>query len=310
LALEPRTTTPAQPRGRALYLAGSSPTWVWEMDGPPGAPAIMLLHGWMATAALNWYRSLPYLGARFRVVAPNLRGHGREGRASSPFSLDGCSDDLAALIDGLRLQGVIVVGYSMGGAVAQVLARRHRQLLGGIVLCATAGTFARRARLRPLVRGCGALTAGASRAWPDGAAAVLRWRLRRHDRAVALRRAHARLGDGEAAVERGRQPANWVLEERALSHLAAFIEAGAELNAYDSTGWLPSLDLPAAAVITERDRVVAPGRQEAMATLIPGCKKHAIDAGHDAVVARSDIFLPLLAQACAELAPDAQSRPR
>ena len=62
-----------------------APTWTWEVPGPPGAPALLLLHGWMATAALNWYGALEYLGGSFRVVAPNLRGHGRAGRGTPPF---------------------------------------------------------------------------------------------------------------------------------------------------------------------------------------------------------------------------------
>lgn len=295
----------------------------------------MLLHGWMATAALNWYSSLAYLGQRFRVVAPNLRGHGREGRLAPPFSLDACSDDLAALILALDLEGVIVVGYSMGGAAAQVLARRHRDLLGGIVLCATAASFARRIRLRPLVRATNRVTSSAARAWPSGADAFLRWQLRRHDRAVAARSARgnqepsvaemasfevaaAQVTDGAepepgAGRRAGRQGGRagvtgprghdqWALDERALSHLAAFIESGAELNAYDSSSWLPHLDVPAAAVVTRRDQVVAPWRQEAMAALLPGCRRYSVDAGHDAAFSNLDIFLPVLARACSDLA--------
>ena len=257
---------------------------------------MLLLHGWMATAALNWYGALSYLGERFHVVAPNLRGHGRGGRECPPFSLEACSDDLASLVQTLGLRGMVVVGYSMGGAVAQVLARRHADVLGGVVLCATAATFARRIQLRPLVRVAGRAASDAARGWPEGAAVFLRWRLARHDRAVAARRARSGTGAEAPAVD-------WVLEERRLSHLAAFIESGAELNAYDSRPWLPDLAaVPAAAVVTLRDRVVAPWRQEAMAARWPGCRRYEVDAGHDAVVAHPELLLPVLARACAELA--------
>ncbi|HTV11383.1 MAG TPA: alpha/beta hydrolase [Acidimicrobiales bacterium] len=286
---------PRKPIGRLVASAAPCDQWVWEMEGPPGAPALMLVHGWMATAALNWYPSLPHLANDFRVIAPNLRGHGRQGGIAPPFSLDGCSEDLAALVEALGLRGVIVVGYSMGGAVAQVLARRHGELLGGIVLCATAASFAQRLKLRPLVRACGQLTSGAARAWPAGAAGFLRWRIERHDRAVAARR-----------MRKGRAPVppedNWALEERELSHIAAFIESGAELNAYDSSPWLAELQVPAAAVVTLRDRVVARWRQEAMAALLPNCTSYQVDAGHDAVFAAPGRFLPTLTRACLELA--------
>jgi pimeloyl-ACP methyl ester carboxylesterase len=93
------------------------------------------------------------------------------------------------------------------------------------------------------------------------------------------------------------------MEERRLSLLAAFLEAGAELNGYDSSSWLPTLDLPAAVVVTARDRTVPPWRQEAMAALIPGARRYPIDAGHDAAVNGRDLFLPVLARACKDLAP-------
>lgn len=280
---------PSRPAGRLVTGRSLPPTWVWEAGEPGGAPPLVLLHGWMATAALNWQGSLRYLGQRFRVVAPNLRGHGRHGRGSPPFSVEGCADDLAALIGELGLDKPVAVGYSMGGAIAQVLARRHGDLLAGIALCATAASFARRISLRPAVRLVGGFSSAAARAWPEPAAAFLRWRVLRHDQALAKKGA-SHQADAEA------------LEERFESHLAAFIEAGAELNAYDSRDWLPRLDIPAAVLVTSRDEVVAPWRQRAMASLLRGAETYEVDAGHDAVVARPEVFLPVLAEACRRLA--------
>jgi 3-oxoadipate enol-lactonase len=279
------------PVGRAVRSSSSPvPIWTWEVEGPPGAPPLVLLHGWMATAALNWYGSLAYLGRQFRVVAPNLRGHGRHGREAPQFNLDGCADDLAALVLELGLGRPVVAGYSMGGAVAQVLARRHPNLVGGIVLCATAASFTDRAGLRPATRVAGRLLSRASRAWPSAASALLRWRIARHDRAVARAR-----GGGQPYPE-------WALRERALSHLAAFVEAGAELNAYESSSWLPHLKVPAAVIVTLEDEIVAPWRQEALASLLPNALRYEVRAGHDAVVAKPARFLPVLASACWALA--------
>jgi pimeloyl-ACP methyl ester carboxylesterase len=94
----------------------------------------------------------------------------------------------------------------------------------------------------------------------------------------------------------------WALEERSLSHLAAFIEAGAALNAYDSSSWLATLTVPSAVVVTSRDRVVPPWRQQSMAALLRDADRYVVDGGHDAAVARPDIFLPVLANACTRLA--------
>ena len=67
---------------------------------------------------------------------------------------------------------------------------------------------------------------------------------------------------------------DWALKERTQADLAAFIEAGVALNGYDSSGWLPALDIPAAVLVTRRDKIVAPWRQEAMAALIRGSKRY------------------------------------
>jgi 3-oxoadipate enol-lactonase len=269
----------------------------------------------MATAALNWYGSLDFLGHSFHAVAPDLRGHGREGCGAPRFTVEGCADDLAALIDELSLAPAIVVGYSMGGAIAQVLARRHRQVVRGLVLCATAASFARRVKLRPAVRVAGRLGGMAARRWPGTAHRFLTWRIDRHDKKVERERQEGNsrgrdqgprvldaagegIGADQVAVQ---SPFEWALAERSLSDLAAFIEAGAALNAYDSSRWLPQLDVPSAVLITTRDTVVAPWRQEAMADLIPGSRRYLVDAGHDAVVAQPDAFLPVLRDACREL---------
>ncbi len=274
-----------------MRCATAAPTWAWEAPGPPGAPDVLLVHGWMATAALNWYGSLDFLGRSFHTVAPNLRGHGRLGGGASPFSIEGSADDLAELIEALGLDKPVIVGYSMGGAVAQVLARRHRELIGGIVLCATAASFARRLELQPVVRAVSKIAAAGSRRYPGTAEGVLHWQIARHDRSAGTR--------GQSPVGNGME---WALAERSKSDLATFIEAGAALNAYDSSGWLPELDVPAAVVITSRDQTVAPWRQDTLAALIPKARRYVVDAGHDVVVAAPDLLLPVLVNACQELA--------
>ena len=285
------SSSPPHLHGRVVHCATAAPTWAWEVPGPSGAPDVLLVHGWMATSALNWYGSLGPLGQSFHTVAPNLRGHGRLGRGAPRFNIEASADDLAELIVALALHKPIVVGYSMGGAVAQVLARRHRELLGGIVLCATASSFARRLELRPVVRVVSRVAAGASRRYPGAAEGLLKWQIARHDRSAGSR--------GQSPVGKSMQ---WALAERSESDLATFIEAGAALNAYDSTSWLPDLEVPAAVIITARDQTVAPWRQEALAALIPGARRYVVDAGHDVVVAAPDVLLPVLVDACRELA--------
>src|SRR5689334_24903150 len=72
---------PAVPLGRRVELAGRGTTFVREVAGPTGAPTLLLLHGYLASAGLNWFRAFDALGEDFRVVAPDARGHARGLRA-------------------------------------------------------------------------------------------------------------------------------------------------------------------------------------------------------------------------------------
>ena len=73
------------PAGRFVRLPGRGRTFVRELAGPPGAPVLVLLHGWTATSDLNWRGSYAPLGRHFRVIAMDHRGHGRGIRSTSPL---------------------------------------------------------------------------------------------------------------------------------------------------------------------------------------------------------------------------------
>src|ERR671915_2510180 len=70
---EERTST----QGREIDLPGRGRIYVREAAGPRRAPTLVLLHGLAATAALNWEACIPHLADRYRVLAPDHRGHGR-----------------------------------------------------------------------------------------------------------------------------------------------------------------------------------------------------------------------------------------
>ena len=89
------------------------------------------------------------------MIALDLRGHGRGMRSAEPFTLEDCADDAAALLGQLGTGPVIVVGYSMGGPVGLLLARRHPGTVAALVMQATAlearGTARERLARRPLL---------------------------------------------------------------------------------------------------------------------------------------------------------------
>ncbi|HZB71313.1 MAG TPA: alpha/beta hydrolase [Acidimicrobiales bacterium] len=105
-------------------------------DQGAGTP-VVLLHGGLATAEMSWTETMPALARRFRVVAPDARGHGGTDNPAPVLGYDQMADDLAGLVARLDLDRPFVAGYSDGAQVALELALRHPGLARGIVLGGT-----------------------------------------------------------------------------------------------------------------------------------------------------------------------------
>lgn len=279
---ENSSARPALPRGRYVDLPGRGRTFIRELDGPPGAPTVLLLHGWTATSDLNWFACYDALAGHYRVVAPDHRGHGRGLRSDDPFRLADCADDVAALIDALGLDDVIAVGYSMGGPIAQLLWQRHRSTVAGLVLCATGCTFGGTAREALLYR------------LADSTAALAEL----VPLAPVTRAAVGALGRWRAL--RGR--AWWGFAEVAGHDWAQILEAGRELGRFDSRTWIGDVDVPTAVVVTEHDDVVPTFRQHELARRLDDVTVHRVAGGHSVVTLDPGHFLPALLAACATVA--------
>src|SRR5687768_13407000 len=111
----------ALPPGQAVHVPGRGELFVRDNggDGPP----VLLLHGWTASADLNWYAQYGALtAAGMRVIALDHRGHGRGLRTHADFRLADCADDAVALVEHLGTGPVVATGYSMGGPIALLAA--------------------------------------------------------------------------------------------------------------------------------------------------------------------------------------------
>jgi 3-oxoadipate enol-lactonase len=254
---------------------------VRELEGPPGAPTVLLLHGWTATADLNWYPCYRPLGERYRVVALDHRGHGRGIRSRKPFRLTDCADDAAALLELLGTGPVIAVGYSMGGPVAQLLWRRHPELVEGLVLCATSRTFASRTREKARFAALG-VAALSARALP-----------RRLTAEAIAKVIDARRTAGPTE--------GWAAEELRRNDWTAVLEAGRSLGRFDSRPWIGEVDVPTAVVAVMSDRLVAPRRQVALARAIPGATLHPVQGDHTVCVTHPRRFVPVLLAALVDV---------
>lgn len=107
-------------------------------DGGDGEP-VLLVHGFPLTRAM-WDGVVAGLRDRWRVIVPDLRGHG-DSEASAETSMRVYADDLIALLDEIgETRPVVVVGLSMGGYIAFELYRRHPGRIRAMVLADTRAT--------------------------------------------------------------------------------------------------------------------------------------------------------------------------
>ena len=143
--------------------------------GEPGAPEpwaevrgrgrpIVLLHG-LADSHDLWRHQVPLLERSWTTIAVDHLGHGRTPLPTGPLTIARMADAVAALLDRLATGPVVVVGLSMGGGVAQVLALRRPDLVRALVLVSTSSEFPATTRER--------FTARAALAEREGMAAVL-----------------------------------------------------------------------------------------------------------------------------------------
>jgi 3-oxoadipate enol-lactonase len=100
--------------------------------GPPGAPPLVLLHG-LGEGAADWDTVAPAFAPRWRVYAPDLRGHGLSDRPGE-YSVELMSEDVLGFLDALTLGRVDLIGHSMGGLVACLLAGDHPERVGRLIL--------------------------------------------------------------------------------------------------------------------------------------------------------------------------------
>ena len=124
------------PRGRFVDVPGAR-LHVREFDGDPGAPAILLVHGLAGQLDHFTHGVTGRLAGRHRVVAVDRPGAGYSTRApGTPADLRTQAAILAALIESLELDAPLVVGHSLGGALALALALDHPRHVGALALVA------------------------------------------------------------------------------------------------------------------------------------------------------------------------------
>ena len=106
----------------------------YAVHGPEAGPVLVLLHGMGAESSRSsWDGVVPLLADRYRIIVPDLRGHG-VSPSPGTYLMTEMADDVAALLDGLGIASAAVIGHSMGGVVGMVLAVRRPDLVARLVV--------------------------------------------------------------------------------------------------------------------------------------------------------------------------------
>lgn len=243
-------------------------------DDVGSGEAVVFMHAFPLDRTM-WRSQLAFFGDRCRCVAVDLRGSGASP-AVPPFTIEQLADDVAALLDVLRIDRATFVGTSLGGYVAFALWRRHRERVRGLVLTDTRATAdddamrRRREQLSELAR-------------REGSAAV----------------ADAQVASALGKSTRARRPelvaeVHGLMARASVAGIVGTIEA--MLGRPDSTPLLSTIDVPTLVIGGEEDAITQPKDMRALAAAIPGAVLELLpDAGHLPSIERPAAFNAALA---------------
>jgi 3-oxoadipate enol-lactonase/4-carboxymuconolactone decarboxylase len=120
-----------------MFLKTGDITTHLRIEGPPGATPLIMLHS-LGTSLAVWDAQAEALARSFRVIRPDLRGHGLTSVTPGPGSMAQFAGDIFALMDALGVPQATVAGLSIGGMIAQQMAALKPGRVSRLILCDTA----------------------------------------------------------------------------------------------------------------------------------------------------------------------------
>lgn len=94
---------------------------------------VLLLHG-LGSRSADWQLQIPFLANTYRVIAPDLRGHGASPKPRGPYSVAMMTADVMALLEKLNVGPVHIIGLSMGGMIAFQMAVTNPEFVRSLVI--------------------------------------------------------------------------------------------------------------------------------------------------------------------------------
>jgi pimeloyl-ACP methyl ester carboxylesterase len=105
-----------------------------------GEPTLVFVHGWCGSRAV-WYKQVPYFARKYRVVTLDLAGHGASGRQRKVYTQEAFGEDVAAVVNAVGANKVILIGHSMSGTVILEANRLIKDKIIGLVAVDTLENF-------------------------------------------------------------------------------------------------------------------------------------------------------------------------
>lgn len=255
--------------GRSVFV-GPREYFVREA-GPPEAPPLVLVHGWSFDGEMTYFRVIPRLAERYRVIVPDLRDHGKTDRIRGRFEISDLADEVAGILTALGIGKASFFGYSMGGMAVQEFARRYPHRVDRLMFGATAAMPIDRRR---------------------AAARFAFW----------MARAFARFSKRESVmftyhflIERELlEPryGRWMWEALLTRDPTLYYECGNAVWRFDSRPWVGSLDMPTLVVIPDQDQVVPVRTQDDLVQrLNDPIVVRIAGAGHESILTRGDEYV-------------------
>lgn len=234
-------------------------------------PPLVLLHAFPLSSAM-WSAQREGLADAARVVTPDLRGFGGSALGDDEPSVDAMADDVAALLDALGLDGVVLGGLSMGGYVAMAMLRRHPDRVRALVLADTkAGADPETARANRERIAATVLEEGSSRVLLDDVLPTLLGETTKGERPLVQGRVRG--------LVQSAPPAAVAWAQRAMARRP------------DSFDTLRAMRGPALVLVGEEDTLAPPDDADAMASALPDARVVRIAAaGHLSAVEAPDDF--------------------
>jgi len=237
------------------------------LDDRGSGPALLFVHGYPLDGTLWRHQAGAFAG--WRTLIPDLRGMGRSDAPDLGYSMATYADDLAALLDAVGVDDVVLVGLSMGGYVAFEFLRRHRPRVRALALVDTRAQAdsaeGRRARETAMADA------------RDGGAPLIADQM--------LPRVLAK-----GAPESLRESVRAMMAATPVPGIVGALAAMRDRP--DSTELLPALEgLPTLVVVGAEDTITPPAAAEAMAKAIPGARLAVVPgAGHLAPLEQPEAF--------------------